>query len=177
MYTKSITHFGTKGMHWGVRLGPPYPLNEQARGIKKLSKELSRLRYKEFTKLMSAKEVIDEGAGSCHDQVMYTVDKLRSLGLEPEVHFFIESDDKNHGGMTHSFVSCVFNDRVLWIENAWASQAGIHAYKTREEMLNDVSSKWESNDSFPYLYNGIADLSKWKPGADLQDLLDSVTWN
>jgi hypothetical protein len=32
-------------------------------------------------------------------------------------------------------------------------------------------------DSFPYLYNGIADLSKWKPGADLQDLLDSVTWN
>lgn len=172
--SRELRHHGIKGMHWGVRLGPPYPLNEVARGIKSLQKDLSKLKYKEFDKLMSPDEVRRSSSGSCHDQVRFEVDRLQQLGLEPRVLFFIEAREDGHGGATHSLAYVPFNGRLLWIENAWENEAGIREYKDRDALINDVETRWNKSDEYPILCHGDADYATWKTGDDLQDLVNSV---
>ena len=52
-----LYHHGTLGMHWGIKLGPPYPLSKEAAGVNDLLKDLSSIQYKEFTTLMSPESV------------------------------------------------------------------------------------------------------------------------
>jgi len=62
-----------------------------------------RIKYKDFDKLMSPQEVASSNSGSCHDQVMYEIQKLKNLGLSPKALFVMESAGQQ-GGMTHSLV-------------------------------------------------------------------------
>ena len=85
------------------------------------------IKYKEFTKLMSADEVMKERKGSCHDQVMFELYWLKKLGYNPKAIFFIEYND-NNGGETHSFVYYNKKDKVCWFENAWGGNEGIKEF-------------------------------------------------
>lgn len=171
-YPDELYHHGIQGMRWGIRLGPPYPLSQQAKAVKKLAGDLDKIGYKEFTRLMSPQEVVRMKAGSCHDQVLYEYNFLKKNGLAPKAHFFIETDDRGQGGQTHSMVYFQLNKKFIWIENAWEDQKGLHSYSSEESLLTDVRKRWGTSSEFPNIYDGDLDCEKLRPGMDLQEIVD-----
>ena len=172
-----LMHHGVKGMHWGIQLGPPYPLSEQAQGVQRFLKDLSRIQYKNFDKLMSPEQVAKKRKGSCHDQTYYEYTELKKLGLNPKGKFLIEYNRNNAGGTTHSLVYFSLNGKTYWIENAWEDHKGVRKYTDERKMMSDVISKWEKDPDYPKLAIGNLDYDKLKPGMDLQDILDVVDFN
>lgn len=169
-----LCHHGVIGMHWGVRLGPPYPLSREAEGVSQLTRSLSKIGYKEFDRLMSPKELELRKKGSCHDQVLYECSRLEKCGITPKVKFFIEADKNGQGGTTHSCVTFKLNNRFYWLENAWQDQKGLRAYTSEKKLVDDILRKWDKKREFPYVYDGNLDYKKMKPGMNLQQLIDVV---
>ena len=98
------------------------------------------IQYKEFTRLMSAQDVLMLKKGSCHDQVVLECELLKQLGLSPHKLFFIEyNDESNVGGNTHTLVYYVRGNNFYWFENAWKTEKGIHGpYKNISELKKDI---------------------------------------
>lgn len=172
--TGYIIHSGVKGMKWGVRNGPPYPIKSNARTIQKIYNGMRSIKYAEFTRLMSADEVARKKKGSCHDQVMYELRELRNAGYSPKATFFMDVDPKSGKGyQTHSFVH--YDDpetgKHVWLEHAWQEEAGIHVYDSEKAMRDDIKIKHKVPAGIKTYY-GPFDDSKLKPGMDLQELVD-----
>ena len=65
-----LSHHGIKGMHWGVRNGPPYPLDEKvSRRIKKGKNEKVRVSNKEYEALREKKASKKDLASSSHSSI------------------------------------------------------------------------------------------------------------
>lgn len=169
-----LAHHGIKGQKWGVKLGPPYPLTEQANSVNQLVKQLKGFSYKEFSTLMNPSKVKSSKTGSCHDQVYFEATELRKAGLKPQIKFLIEVDDKGQGGATHSFVHFKLGKSVFWLENAWGGMEGLHRYSSESSMMKDVKTRWEKNPSYPNLYSGSIKYDSLKPGMTLSQILDAV---
>lgn len=166
-----LYHSGVKGMRWGIRNGPPYPLNGPS--ANSLNNSMKSFRYKEFTKLMSPEQVRRTKSGSCHDQVMYELEELRKMGYNPKAKFFMDVDPKTgQGYQTHSFVYYKDHDKTIWFENAWEDQRGLHVYNNYREMIADISKKHRTPASIK-TYWGNFDDSKMRPGMDLQQIVDA----
>ena len=172
-----LYHHGTLGMHWGIKLGPPYPLSKEAAGVNDLLKDLSSIQYKEFTTLMSPESVAKKKAGSCHDQTYFEATRLREIGVEPTIHFYIEANKNGQGGATHSLVSFNLSGKTYWMENAWESNKGLRSYQNKEQLKKDIKKLWEKNKKFPFLYSGTLDYSKLKPGMSLEDIINAVEFD
>lgn len=174
-----LEHSGVKGMRWGVRNGPPYPLQKQhsMADVRNVQNELKSFRYKNYDSLMHPSQVAKEKRGSCHDQSLYAYTRLKGLGFDPHIKFLIETDSEGRGGTTHSFCWFTVNGFVYWLENAWEPNKGLHRYKTEKDMMDHVKAVWEKNSEFPELETGDARPQQWRPGMDLGDLLNTVRWN
>ena len=115
------------------------------------------IKYKEYTKLMSHDEVLNEKKGSCHDQVMFELEELRLMKLNPKALFFIEYNG-NQGGMTHSFVYYEKGNDLYWFENAWGLYAGIHKFKSLKDIkdfIKDQHTKGKLGNNEKYLLLNI----------------------
>lgn len=176
MYSE-LYHHGVKGMHWGVRLGPPYPLNKQGQAVADLYKKMGSIGYKEFDGLMTPEQVAREKRGSCHDQVVYEYSELKKAGLNPKTKFFIEADDNGNGGTTHSLVYFEFGKKIWWLENAWEDQKGLRSYASEAALVKDVFRRWDKNNTYTNLYSGNLPMNKLTAGMDLGELLDVVEFD
>lgn len=135
------------------------------------------IKYSEYTRLKSAKEVFDSKSGSCHDQVMFELHELRALGLKPKALFIIEYNDNNGGGMTHSFVYFNDGDNLIWFENAWKSYSGLHKFKSLDDMKEFIINKHNSGtfgNKRKYPNIDISNFGKHIPGETLQEFIDKV---
>lgn len=137
------------------------------------------IKYKEFTKLMSADEVMKERKGSCHDQVMFELYWLGKLGYNPKAIFFIEYND-NNGGETHSFVYYSKKDKVCWFENAWCGNEGIKEFASLSDIKNYIrqchkDGKLGNIKTYPNIE--ITSFKNHKPGETLQEFVDICTGN
>ena len=186
----SMCHHGIKGQKWGVRRYQNTDGTLTSEGRKhyekgktnygdpqKLVTQMTKnIKYSEFTKLKNHDEVERTKTGDCHSQVMYEYVELKRLGLKPKAKFFIEySDGSNNGGTTHSFVYYSQNGKVYWLENAWESQRGLHAYNNVQQMVKDVEQKhWAENpdSSFTKLAWGNFHPELHKSGDTLQNIVD-----
>lgn len=180
-YQRFLMHHGAKGQTWGVRNGPPYPLNYTgAKNVQELSEFMKGIKYSEFTRLKSPKEVIESKSGSCHDQTYLVLHELKRLGKIPVGLFMIECDaETGQGGMTHSFAFYKDNDGISWFEpsNTWSERAGVNTYKNMKDMRKAImqahkSGEYGNADAYPEMVFGTFNFDDLIPGMDLQQLVD-----
>lgn len=170
-----LMHYGIKGMHWGIRRTPEQLGHNKT--PKELSRSLRKIKYKDFTKLMSVSAVEKIKKGSCHDQVMFEMSQLRKMGIKPNATFVMECADDGRGGMTHSFVHYKKNGKTVWIENAWNNKAGIREYASLNDIKKEIK-KCHKNGSFgnSKVYNNLIfgkfDDREHSPGETLQELVN-----
>lgn len=177
-----LTHHGVKGMHWGIRNGPPYPL-QSLTGSKtptELSEKMRGISYGNFTSLKTPEQVLESKRGSCYDQVLLEQRELRSMGLDPKIDFFIWQDPKTElGGPCHAYVYYEDKGKINWFENSWGTQRGIHTYDSKEEMREDVkrlSNRENSANSELKDYTRIlfSDFGSHKYGEDYKEVADAA---
>lgn len=138
------------------------------------------IRYKNFTKLMTAQEVEATKEGACHDQVMYELYALRKIpGISKvKAWFILEYDESSgQGGETHSVVQYNKAGGTYYIENAWSDNAGIHKLnKTVPDLFEEYheSGKWGNKDKYPEIDVGHFPTT---PGMSLQDMLNDGSVN
>lgn len=131
------------------------------------------IKYKEFTKLMSAEEVATKKAGSCHDQAEFENYMFNIMNIKHGRIFFIEyNKDSNQGGMTHTFLWYKEKNKFYWFENAWGGQEGIHGpYNSIAEMKDKVKELHMKNSKFDDIE--FANVKNIKPGMNLQEYVDA----
>ena len=174
----SLSHHGIKDQKWGIRNGPPYPLGRIKSDFtspNKLLKHMNSFAYTEFDRLQSAEETEKLKSGSCHDQVMYELKQLRKLGIKPDAKFIIEYDpETNQGGTTHSFVYYKDGDNIVWFENAWEDQKGLHKFESEQALEDYIRKNWKTSDNQKYTELEFSDFkeSKHKAGESLQELVN-----
>jgi hypothetical protein len=187
----ALCHYGVIGMHWGIRRYQPYSTvpRKSGKGVKEigLSNDFANnlsatmqktIKYSDFTRLKSAKEVEQSRSGSCHDQVMYEYQKLKAAGYKPKARFLIEYDPKTGmGGTTHSFVYYKDGKDTVWFENAWGGKEGIHKRDSIQAIQKEIKRYHSSGEFGDHNKYSKIEFSDFKPerqkvGSSLQDVVD-----
>lgn len=133
----------------------------------------NNIRYKNFTQLMTPREVLKEKKGSCHDQVVFEMAALKALGYSPTAYFVLEHDDKpnnSQGGETHSYVVVKDNGRLYWLENAWEQYAGVNEI-TNPKFIRQAHKERAWGDSNKFKQLEVVRFAG-QPGDSLQQLVD-----
>lgn len=100
--------------------------------------------------VQSPEQLIELGKGVCTDFVEYTCAKLDERNISYEV-YYIACTDKDGDMPSHVFVVVENEGKILWLEAAWHSEAGIHEYDSLEELFEDIARKHCIYDGENYL--------------------------
>lgn len=185
-YEMYLSHHGIKGQKWGVKNGPPYPLEQHSAGKfsgAKDPKELSswmkkNISYTGYTTLKSPEQTVKRGKGSCHDQVLLELEELQSMGYNPKATFFLEyTPESSQSGTTHSFVTYEQNGKTYWFENSWGGQEGLHEFNNFDEVKKQITKlhkEGKTGDSSRFPNLEFSDFGEHKPGESLQELVDKA---
>lgn len=144
---------------------PVHPIDETAHGMLpniKTPEQLSawmkkNIKYADYTTLKRPEETIEDGVGSCHDQVALEYAILKRMKVKPKILFFMAyRDGSDVGGMTHSLIYYADpNHRgINWFENAWRGQQGIHWFDSTFELkgkIEELYAKMPDAKKFPNL--------------------------
>lgn len=139
---------------------------------KSLSNNMKKFKYKQFDRLMSAKQVASTKSGSCHDQVIYEIDQLSKLGLKPKAAFIMAVDKNGNGGETHTFVLYNENGKTNWFENAWSDKRGIHSYNNEKLAMADIVKEFKKRNKGQNIYLADFDPSEHSTGETLEVFVD-----
>lgn len=141
---------------------------------------LKSVSYKDFTTLMSDRDVYISQTGSCHDQALFEYFALRHLKYNPKIHFIIAVDVNGQGMETHSFVSFETSGSYYWLENAWGPYAGLHKYKNEHDLVSIVTDLFISSGNYSDVtkfYLSIVDPYKHPVGESLEEFVDTCMDN
>lgn len=141
---------------------------------------LKSVSYKDFTTLMSDRDVYISQTGSCHDQALFEYFALRHLKYNPKIHFIIAVDVNGQGMETHSFVSFETSGSYYWLENAWEQYSGLHKYKSEHDLISDVVDLFISNGNYSNstkFYTSVVDPYKHPVGETLEEFVDTCMNN
>lgn len=132
----------------------------------------NNINYKEYSYLMTAEEVYKEKTGSCHDQVIFEMFYFEKMKIKYGTIFFIEYNDDNIGGATHSLLYYIKNGKYYWFENAWEEEKGIHGpYNSLKDLKDEVKEKDLKNSK----YNNIefGSIKNVKSGMTLNEFVQA----
>ena len=176
-----LCHHGIEGQKWGIKNGPPYPLNSQItykeNSSHMISQKMRSIKYDSSTHgLKSPEQVLKDKSGNCHDQVMLEMKLLKEAGYNPKAAFVMEYNPKTfQGGTTHSFVYYKDGNKIKWLENAWGGREGIHTFNSFKDIKKEIESTHRERNEF-------GDNSKYselawgefnaQPGDSLQQIVD-----
>ena len=79
---------------------------------------------------------------------------------------------------THTFLTYEKNNKCYWVEHAWEKFAGIHEYKSIEELIRDVRNKYieyELEDDFDNKNLAIYEYKKPKFHISAKEFVDYCT--
>ena len=133
----------------------------------------NNIHYKNFTQLMTPREVLKQKKGCCHDQVVFEMAALKALGYSPTAYFVLEHDDKpnnSQGGETHSYVVVKDSGRLYWLENAWEQYAGVNEI-TNPKFIRQAHKERAWGDSNKFKQLEVVRFAG-QPGDSLQQLVD-----
>lgn len=132
--------------------------------------------YSKFTNLKSPEEVFESRTGSCHDYVMFQLHELGAMNKNPEAIFVMEiNPETKHIGETHSFVTLKENGKILWLENAWENNKGIHVFNSIEEIKQFITEEWHKSkfgNSSRYTEIYFEDFGEHVSGESLQTFVN-----
>ena len=138
----------------------------------------SNVHYANFTKLKSSDGVAESKSGSCHDQVVFEYNVLKTMGKKPKILFFIAyKEGSNQGGMTHSLVYYSEGNKVKWFENSWSGMEGIHTYDSLSDLKADIKklySNMPDAKNFPKLEFKSASISDFDAGMNLSEFVSGI---
>lgn len=141
---------------------------------------LRSVSYKDFTTLMSDRDVYISQTGSCHDQAFFEYFALKHLKYNPTIHFIMAVDENDQGLETHSFLSFEKSGAYYWLENAWEPYAGLHKYKTEQDLVDDVTDLFISSGNYPDVvkfYVATVDPYSHSVGENLEEFVDTCMNN
>lgn len=102
--------------------------------------------FDKIWKLLPPQKLMQCKCGICYDQVeleRYLFTKYHFDDIET---WFLSYSNKNFkmdiSKPTHTFLTYKKDNKYYWFENAWGSHKGNHEYKTLDELLNDVHTKF-----------------------------------
>jgi hypothetical protein len=98
------------------------------------------VRFRDEYYLQSGKEVLESGIGLCFDQVELERELVSKLDVECRTYFITYPDDKMD--YSHSFLIYKDAKKYYWIENAWLKYRGLHMYDSKDDLFDDVLSKF-----------------------------------
>ena len=138
----------------------------------------SNVHYANFTKLKSSDGVAESKSGSCHDQVVFEYNALKTMGKKPKILFFIAyREGSNQGGMTHSLVYYSEGNKIKWFENSWSGMEGIHTYDSLSDLKADIKrlySNMPDAKNFPELEFKSASISDFDTGMNLGEFVSGI---
>lgn len=138
------------------------------------------IHYAPYVRLKTDVQVIKTKSGSCHDQVYFAYPKLRSMGVSPQILFFIAyNSETNTNGMTHSLIYWKDDENggVTWFENSWGGQQGIKEYKSLDDLKEYIETEYAKMPAAkknPELYFRHTSINRFKPGMTLAELVNRI---
>ena len=112
--------------------------------------------------LETPNEVLNNNVGVCWDQVELERNFFEKTNIKFKTFFIVHYDNNNCP--THTFLIYKDNNLYYWFEHSWERFRGIHSYKTEEEALKDIKSKfikYELNGN--YIQNNLCIYKYEKP--------------
>lgn len=136
-----------------------------------------RVKYTEFTKLLTPAQTFEHGKGSCHDQAKLAYAFLMRSGVTPKLNFFISYREGDEvGGDTHTFVTYKKGNSIYWFETAWEGECGIHEYPSIEALRASILErhrKTSNGKKYPELEFTTVSPEKLKPGMKLDEYVNA----
>lgn len=131
--------------------------------------------------LQAPEELLVSGRGVCWDTVELERRWFTEHGFNPETYFLMYAKEGGTELPTHTFVVYEKDDTWYWFEQSFADQRGIHAYTSREALLNDVREK---HHAYATRHRGataadfsrlrITTYSQPKYGSSPQEFVDTI---
>ena len=90
--------------------------------------------------LETPNEVLNNNVGVCWDQVELERNFFEKTNIKFKTFFIVHYDNNNCP--THTFLIYKDDNLYYWFEHSWKRFRGIHSYKTEEEALKDIKSKF-----------------------------------
>lgn len=96
--------------------------------------------FKESFYFQSPKQLQESKIGTCFEQVELEREIISKLGVDLRTYFIHYPSDTYD--IAHSFLIYKDAKNYYWLENAWLKYKGLHIYKTKEDLFNDVLEKF-----------------------------------
>lgn len=168
-----LAHHGIKGQKWGVKNGPPYPLDArgQLKRVKSLNDELNKWKYGVVVdgKVITDPSKVDWSrykthpinvmkkyhAGICWDFVNYQHHIFKNNGYPDESHMFVmQRSDNPNDIVTHTFSTVDIGGKKYWFESSWFKHQGVHEVASYKDVVDILRKEYGSNNPYDvYKYN------------------------
>ena len=96
--------------------------------------------FKENYYLQTPKSLLESKVGLCFDQVELQRELITKLDVDCRTYFINYPDDKMD--YSHSFLIYKDAKKYYWMENAWLKHRGLHMYDSKDDLFDDVLSKF-----------------------------------
>ncbi len=92
--------------------------------------------FSDIYRLQSASDLQESYIGLCFDQVELERKLFSAMKVSFRTYLLLYDDKKLNKG--HTFLVFKDKEKYYWFEHAWFSYKGVHAYSSKEELLQDV---------------------------------------
>ena len=96
--------------------------------------------FKDIYYLQSPKQLLESKVGCCFDQVELERELVSKLNVDCRTYYMMYPDDDID--YAHTFLIYKDSKKYYWLENAWLKYKGVHVYDSKDELFEDIVSKF-----------------------------------